>query len=114
MIPYRCTYCGQIRTDTADGWSYHRATTANHRGPARYSNDPSRPSIIDAAQDTERQRAHDRTARGEAARRTARALAPTLEALALVALCLAVAWTLGAAVALALVAAGLDLSGLLP
>ena len=73
MIPYRCTYCGQIRTDTADGWSYHRATTANHRGPARYSNDPSRPSIIDAAQDTERQRAHDRTARGEAARRTARA-----------------------------------------
>jgi uncharacterized membrane protein YfbV (UPF0208 family) len=47
-------------------------------------------------------------------RALARALAPSLEALALVALCLAVAWTLGAAVALALVAAGLDLSGLLP
>ena len=47
-------------------------------------------------------------------RALARALAPSLEALAFVALCLAVAWTLGAAVALALLAAGLDPSGLLP
>ena len=46
MTAYRCTRCGIVRTWTADEWQYHRATTADHRGPARYSNDPSRPSAL--------------------------------------------------------------------
>lgn len=45
MIYYRCTYCGRTMMLSAVDWQAHRlAHYDTHRGPARYTNDPSQPA----------------------------------------------------------------------